>query len=254
MKRNLKGIVALILWTLFSVTLIACGSGGGGGGGGDKGNSTGTSNSNSVDTSDITPILGKWETTTSNCTETVEFYTDKTFKSSSHLELHTGTYELTKKNSNEYTVSIKILNDNGALDCDELLNGGNAENDTGSQGSLDVTITDTQLTIINSGISYSYIVPILGAWDFTGSNCTETIEFFNDKTFMGTSYLEIQTGTYDLTKNSGKYTLLMNIQNDNGALDCDEFTSGSTAENDTGSQITMDVAITDGQLSFSNVR
>lgn len=142
MKRSFGVILMLMPY----VVLIACGGGGGGG----------HSDNPIVNPSDVTPIVGSWEYTESNCTETLEFYADKTFKSSSHLEILTGTYELNKKSNNEYTLSMYIQNDNGGLSCPEFLSGGSAENDTGSQGSLDVIITDTQLTITNGVSSFTY--------------------------------------------------------------------------------------------------
>ncbi len=146
MKKVSKLIIMLMLFILLSVVLTACGSGGGGD---DNNNPT-------VNLSDVTPIVGTWEHTESNCTETLEFHTDKTFKISSHLEIQTGIYELTKKNNTEYTLSINIQNDNGELSCPEFLSGGNAKNDTGLQGSLDVIIIDTQLTITSGISSFTY--------------------------------------------------------------------------------------------------
>lgn len=144
MTKSCRVVLLFMLFALVSVILTACGSGGGGG---DDGNS-----SNSA----VTPILGTWSTTVSNCTETLTFSNDKTFKSNSYLEIQTGIYELTKKNNNEYTLSMTIQNDNGGLSCPEFVGGGNAENDTGSQITTNATITDTQLTFTNGGISLTY--------------------------------------------------------------------------------------------------
>lgn len=126
-------------------------------GGGNDGNG------DSTNISDITPLLGTWERTENNCTESLEFYNDKTFKINSHLEIQSGTYELTKKGNNEYILSIIIESDNGEISCPELGVGEEAEDDTGSQITVDISIIDDQLIFIiapDISLSYQKILPI----------------------------------------------------------------------------------------------
>ena len=62
----------------------------------------------------------------------------------------------------------------------------------------------------------------------------ETLEFYDEKTFKITSYLEVQSGTYDLTgKVDNEYALWISIESDNGEISCAELETGEEAKDDT---------------------
>ena len=146
-KRNSLFVLILMISVLVSFELIlGCG---------------GSNDDNGDNVSNIAPILGSWERTEDSCTETLEFYNNKTFKISSYLELQTGIYELTKKDingyTNGYTLSITILGDSGGVSCAELGSGEEAKDDTGNHGEIDMTVIEDQLTLIDPlGESLSY--------------------------------------------------------------------------------------------------